>query len=1213
MKNLLTFLFFLLIYVSNSHAADVTFTGGAGNSLWQESANWDSGSVPDATSNVIIPAGMSVNIFNGTMAYAEDLLLSGSLFINGTLLIENGTNGLRSGSTSAELEINGSLKVNQVNGPGLRMNAELTVNNGGSIVITNLTGTEAVGFSVRSGVNNGEITIDNVGANAMRFSHDEFVNANLITIKNSTRTGLYCGSTGTFTNDGIVNIEGNKWYSINLPRGAFVNNGTVSITQSENTSIAADPNTKMIRVVESGAIYNHGIFNVEYIGDKILGDIENDNIIRNEECGEMYLVGVSGSNSFEMTNFGFIFAGPQFAHLDNEGVLISTLNSGIDNDGVVFFEEFNDYEVGVPVNGFMSGNLSIEFADELFIDEALTISAGELFNNEVWLPSAAAGGKNVFYADVSTGSCNKVIEINLGNSVVTGTNIFLASSGLWSNDANWSLGHVPLLSEKCIVTSDTDTIIVDIDAQVVDIDLEADIIIESDVVFNISGAEDDGIVFLNGELTNNGEIIIDKCGRSGLRGSTNSTIKNMGSISVSNTKYRGVESDSIYNVGSISSDGSYKAGVRATKFYNDGDIDISNVNDPLSIGFSGIYIGGLETGWNFYNGINGEIEISNVDEAFINCEIQQAGSNSTFDNAGKITATGSNNYGWIINGATISNENTGYISLSDVKRGNITVDNGDFSRLDEFYNHGHLKVFDSGLLFKSGANITEEYGGLIVKNGGHFVNESCGVLESDDYLELITSGSFENEGTIISHNDYLNVVTAIFTNKGTIVDYGSAWNGIFFFNEQYKLESVTDQLTVEQPVDIFDVGTIGSNIISNFYADSDLNELVAIYDNETDLLTPLEEAEGLTSMYFQVLYNFACRDTIEVKLDLAVLGGSCKQIEWVGSNNGAWSKAINWDQGYVPGACDNVIIDNGTTVIVNDNFYISHIELINSQLIIDNSMVLNIFSGSDVGLTVNGNSSVENNGDLLINTYSIGIELNDFIYEFKNYHKVIIETNDRGLLADDEGSITNYAGSTFSVFQNEVGGRAIELRSADTYYDNLGSTYLQNFQDGFYLNNGAYLYNSGSMLIEDTNFGMQLYNGSFFDNEQDMEMFNIGVTGFTLSGSSRIRNFSNSYTELETKRIGINIGSNASVENSGDVVIGGQNDLYGIVNTGLLINKSSADLNIADFQNYGLFNSSTAILQNEGVFKIANTILGQEQLYNLGSIKLLAGKIEIKD
>lgn len=1216
MKNLSIFSFFFLIFIHHSFASDVTFTGGAGNSLWQESANWDTGSVPDATSNVIIPSGMTVNIFNGTMALAEEVLLSGYLIINGSLVIENGSEGIRTGSISAELEINGTLIVKQVDGPGVRINAELTVNSSGSITITDLTGTEAIGFSVRSGVNYGVITIDNVGANGMRMGNSEFVNHNIISINDALRDGLYNGASasGILTNEGTITITGSKWHSIHLARGSLVNNGTLTITQEENTTQALDPNTEMIRIVTSGSIYNHGIFNLEYLGDGNFGDIENDNILRNEECGEMYFTRISGTNGLEMTNLGFLFAGAEFRHLDNDGVLVSVLNSGIDNNGVVFFEEFNDYEVGVPVNGFMSGNTSIEFADELFVDEALTISAGQLFNNEIWLPSAAAGGKNVFYANVSTTGCSKVIEINLGNSVVTGTNTFLPINGLWSDDSNWSLGHIPLISEKCIVTDDTDTIIVDISTQIVDIEVEANMIIEEGKTLTISGAEEDGMNIINSELTNYGEIIIDKCGRSGLRGSLISTVSNSGSILVSKVKFRGIESDSIYNVGTISSDGSYKAGVRATKFYNDGDIDINNVNDPLSSGSSGIFIGGLETGWNFYNGVNGEIEISNVDEAFINCIIQQAGSNSTFNNAGKIIATGSSNYGWIINGATITNEETGFISLSDVRRGNIAVDNGDFSRLDDFYNYGHLKVFDSGLLFKTGStSITDDYGGLIVKNGGHFINKSCGVLESDDYLELLTSGVFENEGTVISHNDYLNIVTATFTNKGTIVDYEGAWDGVFFFNEEYKLETITDELTVGSAFEIFDLGTLHSTIISHFYKDDQLTELVAIYDNETDMLTPLSEAEELTNLYYQALYSSSCRDTIQVKLDIPISGSSCKTQEWIGASNGAWSKAVNWSEGYVPGVCDNALIDNGSTVIVDVNTDISHIEILSGELKIDEDVVLSVYAGQDKGLYVEGNTSIINNGSLNIYSNKTGIELAGFVYDFRNYGSVNVITNDKGLIAKDEGAITNYGGGSISLYQNDVGGRALEINSPDTYLDNLGSIYISDFQDGIYLNSGGYILNNESILIENTNFAIQLYGNSALDNEADMEMYNIGVSGITLGGNSKLRNLNSSYIELETKRIGINNGANATVENSGWIEIGGKNELYGIASSGLITNNTTGTLNVSDFETYGILSTSSALLENEGTLKIKPSSTNGLHFFNAGTVKSLSGSMIIED
>ncbi len=96
--------FFLSITSIISKAATVTWNGGTGD--WNNSANWDSGSIPDGNDDVIIPANSVVTIPDGFDADALSITIN-----DGELIIEESATLTIISSNANGLELNGSAKV----------------------------------------------------------------------------------------------------------------------------------------------------------------------------------------------------------------------------------------------------------------------------------------------------------------------------------------------------------------------------------------------------------------------------------------------------------------------------------------------------------------------------------------------------------------------------------------------------------------------------------------------------------------------------------------------------------------------------------------------------------------------------------------------------------------------------------------------------------------------------------------------------------------------------------------------------------------------------------------------------------------------------------------------------------------------------------------------------------------------------------------------
>lgn len=109
MAKYFTIIFIALFFINNGIKSQITFDNGDGDNKWHNAGNWDSGTIPESTDNVVIPTGLSVEISSPTTdAECQNLTINGT----GALTIETPYKKL---ILSGDLDLNGTINVNSAN------------------------------------------------------------------------------------------------------------------------------------------------------------------------------------------------------------------------------------------------------------------------------------------------------------------------------------------------------------------------------------------------------------------------------------------------------------------------------------------------------------------------------------------------------------------------------------------------------------------------------------------------------------------------------------------------------------------------------------------------------------------------------------------------------------------------------------------------------------------------------------------------------------------------------------------------------------------------------------------------------------------------------------------------------------------------------------------------------------------------------------------
>ena len=187
-------------FVAQVNAALITWTGGGAANDWNDPLNWDSGTVPTATDDVVIDGGM-VTLSTVFTAASLEVVGGGDLVIAASGVLNlGGDDGV---------DTNGALDLSSPSG---------TIINDGTINITNAAedGIDSRGAAF---INNGTINITGFGNDGL-------------SIEDSSAGG------STFTNNGIINVvfAGGGDDGVQLDDGSMlVNSGTINVSSSDCT------------------------------------------------------------------------------------------------------------------------------------------------------------------------------------------------------------------------------------------------------------------------------------------------------------------------------------------------------------------------------------------------------------------------------------------------------------------------------------------------------------------------------------------------------------------------------------------------------------------------------------------------------------------------------------------------------------------------------------------------------------------------------------------------------------------------------------------------------------------------------------------------------------------------------------------------------------------------------------------------------------------
>ncbi len=344
-------------------ATTITWTGNGSGNLWSTAGNWNTGTVPSTSDDVIIPAGSGIIRFNYANRSVQSLMIesgsvlrilsgrklnvvgnipqplinSGTLFNRGTLQLANATNVafINFGS----LYNRGLISMDNQNGTGLDNQGQVFNRGNGTMDFGKIYG---VLIRTVSGdfLNEGKIRFLAGGEGENMFVGDGFENASTGSIEygdghpggfsvygtGATNNGLisfvnsasysfsiYINSGSSFTNTAngkvIINSDGGVVYNLMLPiNSSFENNGLLQISSSNGNS--------GIHVLSASLLNNAG------------GKIVIDNSVTGlvvSRTGTFYNYG-----SFECTdsNTGILSGGSVFNDLGGK-MFLNQLNAGI--------------------------------------------------------------------------------------------------------------------------------------------------------------------------------------------------------------------------------------------------------------------------------------------------------------------------------------------------------------------------------------------------------------------------------------------------------------------------------------------------------------------------------------------------------------------------------------------------------------------------------------------------------------------------------------------------------------------------------------------------------------------------------------------------------------------------------------------------------------------------------------------------------------------
>jgi len=389
-KSLSTLL--LLFLCSVCSFATTTWIGG--QSVWNDASNWDTGTIPSLTDDVLIPAGSYPRIYSG-VATAASLVIES----NARLMIYNNTtlDGIENNGYAYVLS-SGVLYMKYIDGTGINNMTSGYFNNRGHIEINDMQGSTIKNRD--RFYNYGEIYTTNSGP---MINWDYFYNSSSAIIDSQNCSGTALTSTSTFglsnfRNYGSININNAGVIGISFD-GNFTNysTGEILVSNVGNSSFYFNDqaNVKNYGHMKSdsphwaggfmagGVLENHDLLELYYsnnsagltmiydahfynYGEAYLKSNTNLDFSMGSSGTEAFVTNASGAklefsrgivtyNNSLFANDGFLFSfGTNYMstdNIENNGVLHdpnSTISTAIDNQQVVVRPFTGTLTVGTP-------------------------------------------------------------------------------------------------------------------------------------------------------------------------------------------------------------------------------------------------------------------------------------------------------------------------------------------------------------------------------------------------------------------------------------------------------------------------------------------------------------------------------------------------------------------------------------------------------------------------------------------------------------------------------------------------------------------------------------------------------------------------------------------------------------------------------------------------------------------------------------------------
>ncbi len=361
---------------------------------------------------------------------------------------------------------------------------------------------------------------------------------------------------------------------------------------------------------------------------------------------------------------------------------------------------------------------------------------------------------------------------------------------------------------------------------------------------------------------------------------------------------------------------------------------------------------------------------------------------------------------------------------------------------------------------------------------------------------------------------------------------------------------------------------------------------------------------------------------------------SAEQITWTGAYwfDNDWSSPGNWNLNRIPDTDDDVVIPSDEGNVVYDRSFdrIKSLYIFTgSSLLIKANTELQVFNGDSYGVVIQEDAAIRNSGYLGIDNAMDFSLLNSGA--FYNSGSIYINSenatgfDNSGVLVNNENSNIQFLKTDRWAIINRETGLFINDGEARMLRNGTGGSFwcggvLGNTEDGnvifeednpgqlFVVSEGVHNegnisfgpalgksicirieanhklinYTSGIIRIRGkSTTGIRIASNATLDNWGAVEYLNQSgsSTAFAVKGSATINNFADATIYSSQARIGIDMASNARINNHGQIEI--LNGNTNIVNSGDLINQESGELLLRGGR-IGINNFLLGLCKNDG-------------------------------